>query len=1041
MKNLYLRYLLTVVFLSSFFGEAFSQCSQSIVFPSSQSNAVTHINGASYSLGNGVLSLQHRKIGAGSAATVDISSAHQSPAFGIRTSVGSGTSTFATRTENELIFTEPVHNLRFDINDVDDGDRIRIFAYDETNTLIPFTASNYTLYPSTIITYTASPNQEFSTVVNTSDAGPESRITIDFDGLLVSRVIVAYYDTDSDGSTTIANITSFSMCANPDTFSGNQGGFTTPTVLSNDFHLTAAATSANTTASAVGTWPSGITMNSNGTITVGSAVASGVYNLTYRICSNTTSTNCATSTVSVTVLADTDGDLVPDYLDWDDDNDGIFDAVESPNCFYTSAEAHSIIKVTSPYNSASGDQFTTLHDLNTANGNPFNFAGSQTITSGSAVFNFEFPTSILMISLAINQSTNGMLSTTSRYGVLYASNDGVTYAAISASVQLHASPVTFSVTSTTPYRYYQIRYIGTASGGNATSATLGTANIQEISPTYTTTNYVPSANPKPEACISDTDSDGIPNHLDLDSDGDGCGDVIEGGANFTVGASYITNNRLNTPVNGNGVPGVPASTIGYTQTGGQTLDISQNRQINDCLDTDGDGVPNRSDLDNDNDGILDTDEGYCESQSVYTMDMAATLASANAAFNANGATFNLVYSLTSGSAADGLGTTFNIPFTYSDFINTATAQDHLWEGFNISGGTYLSIRPSVNPFLSGLPTNNTQTENISAAVPNEPDGRFRYLLNNGLIDRLGTYTTTIGNIPSTGQLSSISSFTPLQMRSVFNSVSGSGTTIINNGYFSKMQLQTNIRTDVNVAATLNYTTNYGQTDIWDYTALNDGLAGLVVNSGTRGLIDIRQNTITFCNHRDTDGDGIPDYLDLDSDNDACVDAQEADENITKAQLVNASGTLSVGFGSTASSQNLGNTVGATATTLGVPTIVNNGGAADIGGDVGQGAGSAYNSLVFPCCVNTAAPGTPDGYTKTGISNLEGFGTTGTGWPQNVPNGFIAIESKNKGFVITRVANTAAILNPVVGMLIYDNSANCVKLYTGTWKCLEKFCGF
>lgn len=83
------------------------------------------------------------------------------------------------------------------------------------------------------------------------------------------------------------------------------------------------------------------------------------------------------------------------------------------------------------------------------------------------------------------------------------------------------------------------------------------------------------------------------------------------------------------------------------------------------------------------------------------------------------------------------------------------------------------------------------------------------------------------------------------------------------------------------------------------------------------------------------------------------------------------------------------------------------------------------------------------FTLTGISNLVGFAN---GWPGNVPNGFIAIESKNKGFVITRVANTNAITNPIEGMLIYDISAPCVKLYTVIgpgvtlgWKCLEKLC--
>lgn len=62
------------------------------------------------------------------------------------------------------------------------------------------------------------------------------------------------------------------------------------------------------------------------------------------------------------------------------------------------------------------------------------------------------------------------------------------------------------------------------------------------------------------------------------------------------------------------------------------------------------------------------------------------------------------------------------------------------------------------------------------------------------------------------------------------------------------------------------------------------------------------------------------------------------------------------------------------------------------------------------------------------------------WPENIPNGFIALESKTKGFVITRVQNQNAITDPKEGMLIYDIDAACVKLYNGTvWQCIQRSC--
>ncbi|WP_160138492.1 hypothetical protein [Chryseobacterium sp. c4a] len=75
-------------------------------------------------------------------------------------------------------------------------------------------------------------------------------------------------------------------------------------------------------------------------------------------------------------------------------------------------------------------------------------------------------------------------------------------------------------------------------------------------------------------------------------------------------------------------------------------------------------------------------------------------------------------------------------------------------------------------------------------------------------------------------------------------------------------------------------------------------------------------------------------------------------------------------------------------------------------------------------------------TKVGITNLQ----KQSGWPENIPNGFIALESKTSGFVITRVQNASMITDPKEGMLIYDIDADCVSLYNGTvWRCIRRGC--
>lgn len=60
---------------------------------------------------------------------------------------------------------------------------------------------------------------------------------------------------------------------------------------------------------------------------------------------------------------------------------------------------------------------------------------------------------------------------------------------------------------------------------------------------------------------------------------------------------------------------------------------------------------------------------------------------------------------------------------------------------------------------------------------------------------------------------------------------------------------------------------------------------------------------------------------------------------------------------------------------------------------------------------------------------------------NIPSGDLVIESKNKGFVITRLTTEqrdATTFIPTEGMLIYNLTENCYQIYNGSfWKCIEK----
>jgi len=79
-------------------------------------------------------------------------------------------------------------------------------------------------------------------------------------------------------------------------------GSTTATVMGNDSLNGIVVNSARISVSAIGTLPSGITFNPDGTVTIDAGVAIGVYIFDYQICeSNTTIDNCDTATVTLMI--------------------------------------------------------------------------------------------------------------------------------------------------------------------------------------------------------------------------------------------------------------------------------------------------------------------------------------------------------------------------------------------------------------------------------------------------------------------------------------------------------------------------------------------------------------------------------------------------------------------------------------------------------------------------------------------------------------------------------------------------------------------
>jgi len=736
---------------------------------------------------------------------------------------------------------------------------------------------------------------------------------------------------------------------------------------------------------------------------------------------------------------DTDADGIPNWQDLDDDNDGILDTAED-TCNTEGTPVYSNTFGTGPRTS---DPNVLAHAfMATGTIGDGTYAVTTSALAGPATYNQTDLTGNLDAGNPI--ITNG--STAGRYLAINVDSPGT----INQPIYRVSNLPTIVGTR---YRF-RIDMAGLLNGGGASpslgltikdtngnilaktnSATIGIANDDvwrrlALNFTATTTTVVLEIiNLQVDGngndlgidniilapiLICDTDGDGIPNSQDLDSDGDGCTDAIEGGAAFTTGnlvtaagtiSTQTPNQNLgNTVGNTTTTLGVP--TIAGT---GQTVGQSQNAVINDCIDSDGDGIPNWQDLDDDNDGILDTIE--CPPTNVFANYTAATIA--------NSTPTSTVSNITFGGVTGSLSRIFNgttggaitvIPTDYSNATVYTPA------------GT--ATQPTLTEFNSGYKGTSNFTQ----------------------------YTLTL-SAPVESITLHMDSFDYMKTRFVGNHVEqllSGGTEFVYNPATRQLY-------DTN-PLTIGVPTRdgYGSVRITS----RDGLPFTQIiyekfddpnsTSGNLNTSDGFRYTFSIVPACDTDGDGIPNRLDLDSDNDGCLDAMEGDENVTVNMLVNAAPGLSVGTGSSAANQNLCAS-GTCVNTNGVPNLVNSGGAADIGGDVGQGIGDSQNALINTCyCykkpVLNAGVTVP---TRHGITALNRANSGATDWPIVRQSAWTVLEANTKGFVVNRVAFSDADANPatpttpvgipaanyVEGMMVYDTVANCLKIYNGTvWNC-------
>ncbi|PWG04736.1 T9SS type A sorting domain-containing protein, partial [Polaribacter aquimarinus] len=270
---------------------------------------------------------------------------------------------------------------------------------------------------------------------------------------------------------------------------------------------------------------------------------------------------------------DSDNDGIADVDDLDDDNDGILDTEEG----YT----------------AESTNCTTINA-------PVDGVGGNSVQSGQAVAPFpEINDGVVTADegLAMNRTTH--------YAVIDLGSVRESMSTIrfdwwqngSANVNQHTiTQVATSTTNTPGTNPLQVNYQGLGTSGffiytlNASTQyllidmTIRNSSRIEITEVTVESNCVTT----PET-TTDSDGDGIPNHLDLDSDNDGIPDVIESGGT-DADRDGRADGTVGTGVNDNGVPS--SAGTGNTPT---SSDI--------------DTLPDYLDIDADNDGIPDNIEG------------------------------------------------------------------------------------------------------------------------------------------------------------------------------------------------------------------------------------------------------------------------------------------------------------------------------------------------------------------------------------------------------------------------------------------------
>ena len=428
------------------------------------------------------------------------------------------------------------------------------------------------------------------------------------------------FDCRTAGNCTAPLVTNIVICpnidgtfppqANDDAYTIAPGSSATANVLANDFaqYNGAAATTSNVIITQVSTTYLGVTLNtSSGIVSVAAGTPVGTYTIVYRICSISNTSSCDPATVTVTVSLDSDGDGVLDSTDLDDDNDGILDTTENPCTLVQVQWNHNADVGQSDFATYGDDVTTTSPHFTSASNVTFGAGLDETTDNYAYTYLLRNATATTFAAAKTANDYAQVSYTPNKKMFLNGLNFGFYQSTGSPELNINnfkmAVEYSTSATFTSPTLLLQDVQIGTLTADVYTTVNNSINNLLLQSGTtyyfriyfYDEQNTDPNNRVRlddvffPHCLFVDTDNDGIEDYLDLDSDGDGCLDAIEGGNNISTSqlvnaggslsvgtGSTASNQNLcagSSCVDASGVPLIVGSN-------GQTVGDSQNAAVN-----------------------------------------------------------------------------------------------------------------------------------------------------------------------------------------------------------------------------------------------------------------------------------------------------------------------------------------------------------------------------------------------------------------------------------------------------------------------------